>query len=185
MDVTLESVFSDPMAFRYSSADRRFNTRRARRSVITNFPDASTLKSVQRPTMTAALPSPKWPRSTRPAAASQSGTESARRMERSPEQSKAAPRHSSAAIASLLFAQNDDFLIIFGNLIEEFLGIQIVDIGGQQNFFQIESARAGHHRGTLGAGSRESSEIVVDLDFLGQLLHLDFRRQLPGAGAVP
>ena len=46
MDVTLVSLFSDPTAFRYGSADRRFSTRRAVRSVRTNFPVASTVKSV-------------------------------------------------------------------------------------------------------------------------------------------
>src|ERR1700692_3232682 len=129
MDVTLVSLFSDPTASRYGSADRRFRTRRARRSVMTNFPVASTVKSVQSPTTTAALPTPKCPRSTRPAAANQSGTESARLIEWPPRHSNSTPRNSVAKIASLLLPENDNFLIILGNLIKEFFRIQVVDIG--------------------------------------------------------
>src|ERR1700720_3058968 len=148
MEVTLVSLFSDPAASKYGSADRRFRTRRARRSVMTNFPVASTVKSVHSPTTTAALPSPKWPRSTRPAAASHSGAESARLMEWFPKHSKSAPRNSLAKIASLLLPENDNFLIIFGNLIEEFFRIQVVDIGRQQHFFKIKLART-RHRGVI------------------------------------
>src|SRR5579872_4500980 len=49
MDVTLVSLFSAPTALRYGSADRRFSTLRAMRSVRTNLPVASTLKSVHFP----------------------------------------------------------------------------------------------------------------------------------------
>src|ERR1700674_3474384 len=120
MDVTLVSLFSYPPASRYGSADRLFRTRRARRSIMTNFPVASTVKSVHSPTTTAALPSPKWPRSTRPAAANQSGAESALLTEWPPRHSNSVPRNSLAKTASLLLPENDNFLIVFGNLIKEF-----------------------------------------------------------------
>src|SRR5580700_279607 len=185
MEVTLESLFSDPTAFRYASAERRFRTLSARRSVRIYFPVASTVKSVHSLTTTAALPSPKWPRSTRPAAESQSGTESARLLDGPPKHTSRAASKSPAKPARLLLPENDDFLIVFGNLIKEFFRVQILDIGCQQNFFQIERARAGHRGVILRAGSRESPDIVLDFYFLGQLLHFDFRRQLPGARADP
>src|ERR1700693_3513727 len=126
MDVTFVSLFSNPTASRYGSADRLFRTRRARRSVMTNLPVASTVKSVHSPTTTAALPSPKWLRSTRPAADSQSGTDSdrLRLIEWPARHSSSAPRSSLDKIASLLIPENDNFLIIFGNLVKEFFRIQ-------------------------------------------------------------
>src|SRR5271169_3008584 len=154
MDVTLVSLFSYPVASRYGSADRRFRTRRARRSVMTNFPVASTVKSVHSPRTTAALPSPKWPRSTRPAAESQSGTESAPLIAWPPRQRNTVARNSLATTANLLLPENDDFLIVFGNFIKEFFRIQILDIGRQHHFFQIKRARTGHRGIILGAGSR-------------------------------
>src|ERR1700681_1991978 len=185
MDVTLESLFSDPTALTYSSAERRFSTRRAVRSVRTNFPVASTLKSVHFPKITAALPSPKWPRSTRPAAESQSGTESARLIEWPPRHSNSAPRNSLAKTVGLLLPENDNFLIIFGNLIKEFFRIQILDIGRQKHLLHIERARTCHRGFILRTGTRESPEVVLNFHFLGQLLHFNFRRQLPHARADP
>src|SRR5579864_4544282 len=185
MDVTLVSLFSDPTALRYCSADRRFSTRRAMRSVRTNLPVASTLKSIHFPTITAALPSPKWLRSTRPAAESQSGTESARPIEGLPRHRSSAPSKSPTILARLLLPENDDFLIVFGNLIKEFFRIQIFDIGRQQHFFQIKRPRAGHRGVVLRTGTRKTPEVVFYFNFLGQLLHFDLRRQLPSAGADP
>src|ERR1700686_1422318 len=138
MDNTRASLFSYPTALRYRSAERRFRTRNAFRSIETNFPVASTVKSFHCSTMTAALPSPKWLRSTRFAAASQSGTESARLTEPgSAQSSRLAPtsRHAHAAAENLLPAEHHDFLVVFGNLIEELPGVRILHIGLELRLF--------------------------------------------------
>src|ERR1700682_230607 len=138
MDTTLESLFSCPTAVRYRSAERRSNTRNAFRSIDTNFPVASTVKSSHFSTTTAALPSPKWLRSTRFAAASQSGTESARLTEPGGAQSsRTAPRnrHAHAAAENLLPAQNHDFLVVLGNIIKELPGVQIFHTGLELRLF--------------------------------------------------
>src|SRR6266851_5346416 len=179
IDVTLESLFSDPSASTYGSADRRFRIRKARRSVITNFPVASTVKSVQSLTTTAALPSPKWPRSTRPAAASQSGTESARVIELSPRHTSSAARNRHAPAASLLFTEDNGFLVLLRDIIEKFLRIEILGRGLQQHLFQVIGSRTGDGIPVLRAGMREAAKVVFDFHFLRQLFHLDFRRQLP------
>src|ERR1700674_5177236 len=185
MDVTFWLLFSVPATSRYRCAARRFSTRIAMRSVRTNLPVASTLKSVHFPRITAALPSPKWPRSKRPAAESQSGTESAPLIARPPRQRNSVARNSLAKTGSLLLPENDNFLIVFGNLIKEFFRIHILDIGRQQDFFQIKRARTGHRGVILRAGTGESPEVVFYFYFLGQLLHFNFRRQLPSARADP
>src|SRR6202790_2167626 len=137
MDVTVVSLFSNPAALRYRSADRLFRIRSAFRSIDTNFPVASTVKSSHCSTTTAALPSPKWFRSTRLAAASQSGAESARLMAPGCAQSSriAPSRHEHAATANLLPTKNHDFLIVFSNIIKELPGAQILHIGLEQRLF--------------------------------------------------
>src|SRR5712675_1388321 len=122
---------------RYRSADLLFSTRSAFRSIDTNFPDASTVKSSHCSTMTAALPSPKWFRSTRFAAASQSGTESAQPTAPGCVQSKkiTPSSHEHAATAPLLLAKNHDFPVVFGNLIEELPGAQILHIRLEHRLF--------------------------------------------------
>src|SRR5690242_1343073 len=154
-------------------------------SVDTNFPVASTVKSSHCSTTTAALPSPKWFRSTRFAATSQSGTESARLTRPGCAQSsRITPvRHEPAATARLLPAKNHDFLIIFGNLIEELPGTQIFHICQQQRLFQIIGSCAGDCVSALRAGVRKPSEIIFNFYFFRQLLNFDFRRQFPFAGA--
>jgi hypothetical protein len=130
IELPLVQLFQNLMgnAIKYRSADRRFSTRSARRSVETNFPVSSTVKSFHCPTTTAALPSPKWARSTRPAVASQSGTDSARRFDRSARPGNSnRPRH--AAVASLLAAQKYDFLVTFSDVIEKFSSAQIFNVG--------------------------------------------------------
>src|SRR5882672_5669805 len=184
MEVTFVALFSQPTASRYRSADLRFKTRMAQRSVNVNFPVASTEKSLHCPTMTAALPSPKWPRSKRFAAASQSGTAAAWTANGLARQTaKSSPRTGPAAAKTLLPLKNHNFLVIFGNLIEELFGIEILNIRLQKRFFQIVRSRAGHRVPILRAGMRKSTEIVFHFHIFGQLLDLDFRRQLPGAGA--
>src|ERR1700730_11424257 len=136
MEITRESLFSIPTASRYGSAERRFRTRTALLATNSNFPVASTLKSDDCSTTTAALPSPKWLRSTRFAAASQSGTESARLTEpRSAQIMAPISRHACAAAENLLPAEHHDFLIVFGNLIEELPGVHILHIGLELRLF--------------------------------------------------
>src|SRR5882672_2678758 len=143
MEVTFVALFSQPTASRYRSADLRFKTRMAQRSVNVNFPVASTEKSLHCPTMTAALPSPKWPRSTWFAAESQSGTEAAwtaNGLDR--HKTKSRPRTGPATAKSLLPLKNHNFLVIFGNLVEELFGIEIFNIRLQKRLFQVVRSRA-------------------------------------------
>src|SRR3984893_13765727 len=138
MDTTDESLFSRPAAVRYLSAERRSRTRRALRSMDTNFPVASTVKSFHCSTTTAALPSPKWLRSTRFAAASQSGIESARLIDsRAAQSSKIAPRSRQAQPApeNLLATEHNNFLVIFCDLIKKLPGIQVLHIGLELRLF--------------------------------------------------
>src|SRR6185437_3450569 len=101
----------------------------ARRSVITNFPVASTVKSVHSPRTTAALPSPKCARSAFPAATSQSGADSARLIDRSVGQNNSSmPRSTQPAAAKLLRTEDHNLLVLFGDLLEKFLGIQVLDV---------------------------------------------------------
>src|SRR5882672_10326423 len=170
MERTVESLLSCPTAVRYRSAERRSKTRSAFRSMETNFPVASTVKSSHCSTMTAVVPSPKWLRSTRFAAASQSGTESARLTRPGGTQTtRTAPRnrHTRAAPENLLPAENHDFLIVFGNVIEELPGVQIIRSGVDQRLFQVKSARTSDCVSVLSAGVRKTSQVIFDLHFFG------------------
>src|SRR6266576_1499508 len=138
MERTVESLFSCPTALRYRSADRRSKTRSAFRSMETNFPVASTVKSSHCSTMTAGLPSPKWLRSTRFAAASQSGTESALADSGGAQSSRIAPsrRRAPHAAENLLSTKNHDLLVVLGDLIEELSGVQIIRSGLDPRLFR-------------------------------------------------
>src|SRR6202011_762499 len=113
------------------------------------------LKSSDCSTITAAVPSPKWLRSTRFAAASQSGTESARLMEPSKQKSSSnvpAKRHEHTAAELLLPAENHNFLVIFRNIIEELPGIHIFNIGLKLRLFQVKSPGTCDRVSILSAG---------------------------------
>jgi len=82
------------------------------------------VKSVHSPKMTAALPSPKCARSAFPAVTSHSGADSARLIDLSVGHKNSSTPKSRQARAEFLFsAQNHDFLVLFGDFFEKFLGI--------------------------------------------------------------
>src|SRR5690348_2710047 len=98
----------------------------ARRSLCTNLPAASTVKSVVCATTTAALPELNWPRSTLATACSHSGAFAPTALV------GAQLEHPSTTAANqlnrgcrLVAAQNDDFLIVLSDFIEKTFRAQI------------------------------------------------------------
>ena len=130
----------------------------ARRSLCTNLPVPSTVKSVDCATTIAALPEPNCPTSTLDAASSQSGALAASAIGTRPEHTSATAASHQNRRRRLLPAQNDDFLIMLGNLIEKALGAQIFVHIRELHLLQYEGPGAGDGFLALHAGVGEAPE---------------------------